>query len=461
MQQNIKPDGTPYNLYKDGIKIYTTINYDMQRYAEWAMQEHLKNELQPAFYANKKGDKNAPFSKKLTREERSMIIDQAIRRSERYRTMRQNGVSIDSIYKSFRQPAEMRMFTWNSEVDTVMTPIDSIIYYKFFLHAGLMSVEPTTGHVKAYVGGINSKHFQYDHVKLAKRQAGSTFKPFLYILAMQEGMSPCHKVPVVPQTFIDHDTIWIPNTTCRPELIGTRKTLKWGLANSENYISAWLLKQFNPASIVEIAHRMGIESQVDAVPSMIYGVADVNVYEMVSAFSSFANKGVNAKPIFVSRIEDRYGNVLATFTTEKREAISEETAYLMLNLLEGVINRGSGIWLRTRYGFTAQIAGKTGTTQNHSDGWFIGVTPKLVTGIWVGAEDRSVHFDNLAQGQGAHMALPIWGLYMDRVYNDSSLNITQADTFLVPDNINVNINCEEMNVVNEGDFNPDEYELGF
>jgi penicillin-binding protein 1A len=356
--------------------------------------------------------------------------------------MKAAGVSVDSIKKSFSVPAQMTVFSWKGDIDTIMTPMDSIKYYKSFLRTGLMSIEPTTGFVKAYVGNINMKHFKYDNAKIGKNQVGSTFKPFLYALAMKEGYTPCSKVLVVPQTFKVNDSIWIPRSTCKPEDLNTYKTLKWGLANSENYVSAWLLKQFNPESIVELAHKIGIESPVEAVPSMIYGVSNMSVYEMVSAYCTFANKGVHIKPIMVTRIEDKNGNVLAKFMPEKEDAINENTAYLMINLMRGVIDGGTAGRLRSQYQFTAPIAGKTGTTNDFSDGWFIGIVPKLVTGIWVGGEERPVRFDSWL-GQGASMAMPIWAYYMQRVYKDPSLGITESDQFEVPQNFNADLNCTE------------------
>ncbi len=438
--KNLKPDGTPYNLYKDGLRIYTTINYKMQEYAEEAVKEHLSKDLQKAFDKEKKGMRNAPFSRDLTKEQREEIMTRAMTMSERYRLMRRAGISVDSIRQNFDAPTEMTVFSWDGDKDTIMTPWDSIRYYKHFLRAGVMSANPHTGHVKTYVGGLDMKYFQYDHVKLAHRQAGSLFKPFLYTLAWQNGYSPCYQVEVVPQTFPDKDSVWIPRTT-GTKYIGTVQTLKWGLAQSENLVSAWLLKQFSIQPIVDMAHKVGIESYIDPVYSMIYGVSDMTVYEMVSAFGTFANKGIHVKPIFVSRIEDKNGNLLATFKPQISEAISENTAYLMLNAMEEVVNRGTAVWLRTKYQFTSEIAGKTGTTQESSDGWFMGIIPDLVTGVWVGGEDRSINFENSYIGQGAHMALPIWALYMKKVYGDEDLSYSIEDVFEVPENLNVDINC--------------------
>lgn len=446
--KNLKPDGTPYNLYRDGLKIYSTINYDLQRYSEEAMAEHLSGKLQPAFDAEKKGKWYAPFSRQLKKEDIARIMDMSIRRSERYRVLREAGASDDSIKRSFSTPVEMTVFSWKGDIDTVMSPLDSIRYYKKFLRSGLISIDPQTGYVRAYVGGISMKHFKYDHVAVSKNQVGSTFKPFLYILAMQEGYSPCDKVLVAPTTFQVLDSTWTPHTTCQPEFLNTYQTLKWGLANSENYISAWLLKKFHPERIVEMAYKMGIDSPIEAVPSIIYGVSDISVCELVGAYSTFANKGVHIDPLMITRIEDKHGNVLATFTSERTEAISEQTAYLMINLMEGVVNFGTAGSLRWRYGLTAQMAGKTGTTNDFTDGWYVGLTPNLVTGIWVGGEERPVRFDSWL-GQGSSMALPIFGLYMQKVYANGKLGVTPEDVFERPENFMYSLNCEESAVEDE------------
>lgn len=450
--KNIKSDGTPYDLYADGLRIYTTIDSRMQQYAEDAMAIHLGGYLQPEFFKEKKGRRRAPFSGDLSNKEIDDILRRAIRYSDRGINMFNNGASYDEIYKEFKKPVQMTIFTWQGEKDTLMSPLDSILYYKHFLHTGIMSMEPTTGFVRAYVGGLNFKYFKYDHVTQGKRQAGSTFKPFLYILAMQEGYTPCKMVPVVPITFIVNDTTWSPRSTCKKKHIGTMKPLKWGLALSENYISAWLVNQFKPQPIADIAYKMGIKSHIDPVPAMIYGTSDMSVAEMVGAYSTFANKGVHIDPLFVTRIEDKYGNVLATFLPETREAISEETAYLMLNLMEGVVNFGTAVRIRSKYNITAEIASKTGTTNNNSDGWYIGITPKLVTGIWVGAEDRSVHFDNTTMGSGTNMALPIWAEYMLKIFNDQRLGITQEDKFEKPEEVNFSLNCDSTINYKDPDF---------
>ncbi len=446
--KNKKPDNTPYDLYTDGLKIYTTINSKLQLYGEEAVKEYLGGYLQDEFFKEKKGRRDAPFSEDLTQEQINDILWRAIINSGRGRKLRKQGLSKDAIYMAFNVPVEMTVFSWKGDIDTVMTPLDSILYYKHFLQTGLMSMDPVTGYVKAYIGGLDFSYFKYDHVTQGKRQAGSTFKPFLYILAMQEGFSPCEKVLNSQQVFYDHilDTVWIPKSHSKPKDLNQMKTLKWGLALSENNISAWLVKRFKPQPIADIAYKMGIKSYIDPVPPMIYGTSDMSVEEMVAAYATFANKGIHAIPVYVKRIEDKNGNILASFQPEMTESISEHTAYLMLNLMEGVINFGTGARLRYRYNFKAQISGKTGTTQNHSDGWFIGIVPKLITGIWVGAEDRSVHFDNLAMGSGTNMALPVWAHYMKKVYADSTFTITEEDLFEEPPGFNVVLDCNKYEI---------------
>jgi penicillin-binding protein 1A len=445
--KNPKPDGSPYNLYRDGIKIYTTINYKMQQYAEEAVEAHLGGALQDEFFKNQKGKRKAPFSDDLTLQDIDRIMMQSVRRTDTYRNLRAKGMPQDSIMKIFRTPRKMRIFTWKGEKDTILTPMDSLRYYKFFLQTGLMAMEPTTGFVKAYVGGQNSKYFQYDHVTQGKRQVGSTFKPFLYTLAMQEGDKPCDLVPNIPVTFADQDSTWTPRNSGNFDMEGRMVTLKWGLAHSVNYISAALVKKYNPQAAIDIARKMGITSKIDAVPSVIYGTSDISLVEMVGAFNTFSNKGVYIQPVFVSRIEDKNGNQLASFHPQQVEAISEKTAYLMIQLLRGVVDRGTGGRLRWFFNFTGEMGGKTGTTQNQSDGWYMGVTPKLTAGVWVGAEDRSVHFDNLTQGSGGYMALPIYGYFFQKIYADSTLNVRQEDVFTPPMDFNINLNCPDF----EGD----------
>lgn len=427
---HLKPDGEPYDLYRDGLKIYTTIDSRMQRYAEEAVTEHLAKDLQPAFYKHWKGRPNAPFAFEEGNPEAEVkaLMLQAAKRSERYRLAKKSGMSQDSIMMLFEKPTEMVLFSWNGPVDTILSPYDSILYYKYFLQAGLMSVESTTGYVKAYVGGIDQRFFQYDHVTQGKRQVGSTFKPFLYTLAMQEGeYSPCYKVPNISYSVeLDDGTYWTPKNSS-DERIGEEVTLKWALANSNNWISAYLIRRFSPESVIKMARSMGVTSDMPAVPAIALGTPDISLYEMVGAMNTFADRGVYVKPIFITKIEDKNGNVLERFVAEKTEAIDEITAYKMIELMKGVVQTGTGIRLRYKYKFDNPVAGKTGTTQNQSDGWFMGITPDLTTGVWVGAEDRSVHFRSITLGQGSNMALPIWALYMRKVYNDPNLNISQGD----------------------------------
>ncbi len=442
--KNKKPDGNPYNLYTDGLRIYSTVNSKMQQYAEEAVREQMGGFLQPAFSREKRKSKRAPFSSDLSDEDVQKILTRAMVNSDRGKKLKDQGMSTAQILKVFKRPAHMRVFSWRGEVDTTMTPMDSIRYYKTLLRTGFMAMDPVTGNVKAYVGGIDFVSFKYDHVTQGKRQAGSTFKPFLYILAMQEGGSPCDQVLNQMQTIPWNDSLYTPHSNSRKEDLNQWKTLKWGLATSENNISAWLIKKYNPRPIAEIAHKMGITSYIDPVPSMIYGTSDMSVAEMVSSYATFANKGMHTNPVYIMSIADKNGNVLAEFQPERTEAISEQTAYLMLNLMEGVTNFGTAYRLRYRYHFTAPIAAKTGTTQNHSDGWMIGITPKLVAGGWVGAEDRSVHFDYMSMGQGATMALPIYALFMEKVYADKSLGISQTDDFQMPPGMAPIPNCNDV-----------------
>lgn len=450
-RKNRKPNGDTYNLLTDGLKIYTTLNSKMQDYAEKAVHKHIGEYLQPAFFREKKGRKNAPFSYDLTQKDIDAIIRRAVLNSDYGKSLRNQGVSVDSIYKIFKIPVPMTVFSYKGDVDTIMSPLDSIFYYKHLLRTGFMAMDPITGYVKAYVGGVDFRFFKYDHVTQGKRQAGSTFKPFLYILAMQEGYSPCYKVPNVSIKFDILDSIWIPRSNSDPEDLGKERTLRWGLARSENNISAWLVKRFKPQPIADVAHKMGIKSYIDPVYSMIYGTSDMLVEEMVASYATLANKGIHTDPLYVTRIEDKNGNILATFHPERNEAISEHAAYLMLRLLEGVTSpnlgeghRRTGTGAGLRYGefqFKAEIAAKTGTTQNFSDGWFIGITPRLIAGSWVGCEDRSAHF-NTGMGAGASASLPIWGYFMKQVYSDASLGITQTDIFETPENyINI-LDCE-------------------
>lgn len=457
INKNFKPDGTQYNLYTDGLKIFTTINSKMQQYAEEAVEVQMKGYLQPAFFKEKKGRSNAPFED-ISREEIRQILYRSVRWTDRYKYLTAAGVSWDSILEVFDQPVPMKVFSWDGPVDTVMSPMDSIRYMKHFLRAGFMAMEPSTGRVKVFVGGHNFRYFQYDHVYQGRRQVGSTIKPFLYLLAMQENYSPCQMIPLVPITFeaiIDEkDTTYTPRAPAPNRFAGKMVSLKWGLANSHNWVSAWLFKNFNPQNVITLMRKMGVTSYIDPVPSMIYGPSDISLEEMVGAFNTFSNRGIYVSPLYVSRIEDRYGNLISSFVPQEAEAISMETAYLMLTLLKNVVDMTGqyrGDWyagtarrLRSRYEFTGELAGKTGTTQNQSDGWFIGLAPKLTAAAWVGGEDRSIHFDMLGMGAGGNMALPIYAEFMKRVYADSTLNITQEDEFERPLDFFIDLDCPDI-----------------
>lgn len=457
-KHHFRPDGTPYNLYKDGLKIYTTIDSRMQRYAEEAMHEHLGLDLQPAFYKHWEGYTWAPFvfEKDVIEKEVEKLLLRAMHRSERYRKMNSAGIPADSIELSFNTPYEMAVFSWNGPIDTLMTPMDSIRYYKHILQSGLLSMEPNTGAVKAYVGGVDYQYFKFDHATQSRRQVGSTFKPFLYTLAMQEGeFSPCYKVANIQYT-VDLPTgeIWAPRNSSTTN-IGEMVTLKWALANSNNWISAFLMRKYSPLSVIRMARNMGVKSSIDPVPSIALGSCDLSLYEMVGAMNTFSSKGMYVKPLFITRIEDKNGNVIESFVPERKEAMSEETAYLMLELMKGVVESGTGIRLRLTYGYNNPVAGKTGTTQNQSDGWFMGIVPQLTTGIWTGCEDRSAHFRTITLGQGANMALPIWALYMQKVYDDPSLNYSKGDFEKPLKELSFELDCDKY----DSDENPVEEDI--
>lgn len=446
LTKNKKADGSDYNLDLDGLRIYTTINYKMQRYAEEAVAEHLGGELQKQLSSELKRKRNNPFSNDVEDDVVNLLMNQARKWSDRYRAGRQAGLSEAEILRSFKEPREMRVFAWNQKgyIDTTMTPDDSIRYYKSFLRASFVAMEPSTGRVKAYVGGPNYRYFKYDNARQGRRQVGSTIKPFLYTLAMQEGMTPCDKVVNMPQTFLtgnpDNET-WTPRSTDKDEWIGKTVTLKWGLTHSSNNISAYLMKQFGPQAMARMMHKMGISNHIDEVYSLCVGPVDLNPFEMVAAYNTFPSRGVYVTPIFVTRIEDNQGNVLSEFTNQKTEAIGENTAYLMVNLMEGVVRQGTGSRLRSRYGLMGEIAGKTGTTNDNSDGWFIGYTPYITAGIWVGCEDRQVHFESLALGGGSNMALPIWGIWMKKCLEDGTLGLSENDRFVAPAGASFNLSC--------------------
>ena len=450
-----RADGEPYNIYRDGLRIYTTIDSRMQRYAEDAVKDFMSKELQPMFFNHWKGYKNAPFSN-VSADEIDHILETSMKRSDRYRSLKNSGMCMDSIKAEFNRPVPMTIFSWNGPIDTVMSPMDSIRYYKWYLQASLVSIESHTGHVKAYVGGIDYRFFKYDHVTQARRQVGSTFKPFVYTLAMQEGeFTPCTRIPNIPYNIeLPDGRFWSPGNSGGG---GGEITLKNALAQSNNWISAYLMNQFGPEAVIGMARRMGVESPIDPVPSICLGVCDLKLIEMVGAMSTFANQGVYIKPMFITRIEDKNGNVIQRFTPEETEAMSEVTAYKMVELMKGVVQSGTGVRLRSLYGFKNPIAGKTGTTQKNSDGYFMGITPDLTTGVWVGAEDRSVHFRSTRLGQGSHTALPIWAMYMKKVYNDPNLGISQGD-FTKPyaPGVDLDFNCWQYND-NESDEYIDEF----
>lgn len=435
-KKNTKKDGTFYNIYTDGLKIHTTIDYKMQQYAEESVYGHVVRYLQPIFNKENKAKPNAPFTEDLTPAQVKQIMNRAVRQSERYRVMQESGCSAEEIERSFRRPVDMTVFTYHGDIDTVMTPLDSIRYYKSFLRAGFLSMDAHNGHVKAYVGGIDFEHFQYDMVMGGRRQVGSTIKPFLYSLAMENGASPCDRAPNVQQTYMVGGKPWTPRNANRRRY-GQMVTLKWGLAQSNNWISAYLMSRLNPRQFVNILHKFGINNP-DIYPSMslCLGPCEVSVGEMVSAYTTFANNGIRIAPMFVTKIEDNEGNVVAEFQPRMNEVISSASAYKMLVELMAVVDEGTAGRLRFRYHIPGEIGGKTGTTNRNSDAWFMGFTPQLVSGVWVGGEDRDIHFDNMRMGQGATMALPIWAYFMKKVYRDQSLPYDSTAVFDVPEDFN-------------------------
>ena len=431
--KNKKKDGTNYNIYTDGLKIYTTINSRMQQYAEDAVKEHLGDYLQPVFFKEKEGSKNAPYARSLPEKRVEELLTKAMKQTERYRLMKEAGASEQQIRKAFDTPEEMTVFFWKGDKDTIMTPMDSIRYYKSFLRTGFMSMDPANGHVKAYVGGPNYVYFQYDMAMVGRRQVGSTIKPYLYTLAMENGFSPCDQARHVEQTLIDENgTPWTPRNA-NDKRYGEMVTLKWGLANSDNWISAYLMGKLNPYDLVRLIHSFGVRNKaIDPVVSLCLGPCEISVGEMVSAYTAFANKGIRVAPLFVTRIEDSDGNVISTFAPQMEEVISASSTYKMLVMLRAVINEGTGGRVR-RYGITADMGGKTGTTNDNSDAWFMGFTPSLVSGCWVGGDERDIHFGRMTYGQGAAAALPIWAMYMKKVYDDPTLGYDQQERFKLPE----------------------------
>jgi len=444
-RKNKKPDGSNYNLYRDGLKIYTTINSKMQKYAEEAMTEHLSKTIQPAFYAVAKDFKNPPYSDDLDKKEIEDILQTTIKRTDRYRNLSRMNMPEDSIMLSFNTPLKMKVFSWKGERDTIMSPLDSIKYYKYIMRSSFLVEDPHNGYIKAYVGGPDFRYFKYDAVTEQKRQCGSTIKPFLYTIAMQNGYSPCQEVPDIPVSFDIGDTIpWKPRSSGPKDYIGKLVTLRWGLEHSENYISAWLMKQFTPIAVVDLMHRMGIRSFIDPVVSIFLGTSDLTLEEMVGAYGTFANKGVYTQPMYVTRIEDKNGNIISNFNPKVEEVISEDQAYLMLDMLQGVVKEGTGIGIRYTYNLRNQIGGKTGTTQNQGNGWFMGVTPNLVAGVWSGWEDQSIHFETIEEGQGALIALPVFALFLKKIYADPQFGIMEADEFERPAGFDMELNCDKV-----------------
>ena len=430
--KNTKKNGEPYNIYTDGLKVYTSIDSRMQQYAEDAVYRHLARFLQPAFSRENRMTPNAPFTNQLTAAQVRSILNRSITQSDRYRNMKAAGYSEEEIRKAFRTPTDMAVFTYHGDIDTVMTPLDSIRYYKSFLRTGFVSMDPKNGLVKAYVGGMDFTHFQYDMATEGRRQVGSTIKPFLYSLAMENGFSPCDEAPNVQQTYTVAGRSWTPRNTSRSRY-GQMVTLKWGLAQSNNWISAYLMSKLNPQQFVGLLRSYGFYNP-DIHPSLALalGPCEASVCEMVSAYTVFANHGIRCAPMFVTKIEDNEGNVIASFQPRMNEVISEASANKMLVELQAVVNEGTARRLRFKYNFKGEIGGKTGTTNRNSDAWFMGFTPELVSGCWVGGEDRDIHFDSMSMGQGATMALPIWAYFMQKVFADHRLGYTQNATFAIP-----------------------------
>ena len=449
-EKHINPEtNKPYNIYKDGLKIYTTIDSRMQGYAEEAVNEHM-TDLQKLFNKECKTKKNAPFAWNVNKEQIENIMVSSMKRSDRYRGLKNDDLSREEILVEFKKPVKMTVYSIRGEIDTVMSPWDSIRYYKSFLHTGFIAIQPTTGYVKAWVGGVNHKHFKFDHVKVGRRQVGSTFKPFVYALAIQEGYSPCYQVPNVRTCITTPDgKEWCPDNSDGEKGTGKMITLRKALAGSVNYVSAFLIKRFGPEAVINLVRRMGITAPIDAVPSICLGTPDISVFEMVAANATFANKGTYIQPTFITRIEDKNGKVLEEFMPTTDEVFSEQNAYAIIQLMRGVVDYGTGARLRGKYNLRNEIAGKTGTTQNNADGWFMGLTPELVAGCWTGGEERSVHFNSTNEGQGASMALPIWGKFFQKIYADKTLKLTKAG-FQKPNNMgDVELDCSAYDAANE------------
>lgn len=439
--KNVKPDGTSYDLYQDGLRIYTTIDSKMQRYAEEAVSEHMQY-LQGQFFKEKRKKSYAPFSKDLTTDEIDAIMTRSMKQTDRYRALKRSGATEKHIREVFNTPIEMSIFTYKGMIDTVMSPMDSIRWQKYFLRCGFLSMDAHSGHVKAYVGGPNFTNFQYDMATLGRRQVGSTVKPYIYTLAMDEGFWPCDKTINDSVTLIDGNGVaWTP----RDEHVanqGQEVTLTWGLEKSSNWIAAYLMSMFTPEQLVRLMRSFGIQGPLDPVVSICLGPCEVSVQEMVDAYTTFPNKGIRVEPLYVTRIEDNNGNVIGTFTPRTHEVLSELTSYKMLHMLRSVMDHGTGVRARFKYGIKAPLGGKTGTSQNNSDGWFVGFSPSLVSGCWVGGEDRAIHFDSMAEGQGASMALPIFALYMQKLYADTDLPYTEEEQFDIPAEFDPEAGCK-------------------
>ena len=448
-KKNRKKDGENYNLYTDGLKVYTTLDSRMQKYAEQACYEHVVKYLQPAFIKENKNKRGAPYSNKLSADEVHKILMRSVRQSDRYRALKESGASDAEIEKSFKTKTPMSVFTYHGEVDTLMSPLDSIRYLKSFLRTGFVSMNPVNGHVKAYVGGLDFMHFAYDMVMDGRRQVGSTIKPFLYSLAMENGFSPCDLAPNVQQTYMVAGRAWTPRNGSRSRY-GENVTLKWGLQQSNNWISAYLMSKLDPDAFVTLLHEYGINNpEIHPSMALCLGPCEITVAEMVSAYTAFVNHGIRAATMFVTKIEDNEGNVVAQFQPRMNEVISEESANKMLYMLKAVVDGGTATRLRYKYNLKGEIAGKTGTTNNNSDAWFMGITPALVSGCWVGGDDRDIHFDNMQYGQGAAMALPIFAYYMKKVYADKELGYSENATFDLDEGYNP---CEfSENAFGEGD----------
>lgn len=436
--KNLNQNGEPYNLYTDGLKVYVTIDSRMQQYAEEAVAAQLQDYLQPDFFEAKRGLKTAPFTNKLSADEVKRIMDRAMRDTDRYRSLNSKGVSEDSIRKVFNTPCKMSVFSYDGYIDTVLTPMDSLRYMKFYLRTGFMCMEPKTGFVRAYVGGPDYRAFQYDMVNMGRRQVGSTMKPYLYSLAMESGFSPCDQCVNETQTILtESGQIWQPKDDGK-SMLGQLVSLKWGLSRSNNNVTAWLMSQLSPYAFVNLLHEFGLRNQaIEPVLSLCLGTCDVSVKEMVSAYTAFVNHGIRTNPLYVTRIEDAEGNIIAQFTAHSNEVISEESSFKMVDMMRAVVEEGTGTRLRSSRLFPTfckvACGGKTGTTDNHSDAWFMGYTPDLVAGCWVGGEDRDIHFDDMDHGQGAHAALPVFGMFMDKVYADSlTLGYLPSTKFDIP-----------------------------